>query len=244
MAQHPLINATVFFGQYDISADHNQVRVGATVEALDRTTFGQTTRIKMGGLRAGEITGSGFLDYGATAVEAYLSEKLSLNDVPITVTPTGTALDRGPFMQALVASLTPVGGTVGDMHRFDWKGETGQSPLIRTGVLMAAKAARTSSSNSGTAQQLGAVGASQKIWAALHVFAASGTTPSLAVTVKSDNSVGFGSPTTQITFTSATTATSEVKSTAGAITDDYWRVDWTISGTTPSFTFAVAIGIL
>lgn len=147
-------------------------------------------------------------------------------------------------MQALVASLTPVGGTVGDMHRFDWKGETGQSPLIHTGVLMAAKAARTSSSNSGTAQQLGAVGASQRIWAALHVFAASGTTPSLAVTVKSDNSVGFGSPTTQITFTSATTATSEVKSTAGAITDDYWRVDWTISGTTPSFTFAVAIGIL
>lgn len=244
MAQHALTNATIFFGQYDISADHNQVRVGATVEALDRTTFGQTTRIKMGGLRNGEMSGSVFLDYSATAVETALSEAIGLSNVPITVTPTGTALDRGPFMQAMVASFTPVGGMVGEMHRADWKGETGQTPLIHTGVLMAAKAARTSSSNSGTAQQLGAVSASKRIWAALHVFAASGTTPSLAVTVKSDNGVGFASPTTQITFTSATTATSEIKSTAGAITDDYWRVDWTISGTTPSFTFAVAIGIL
>lgn len=244
MAAHALTNATVFFGQYDITADHNQVRVGAGVESLDKTTFGQTTRIKAAGLRTGEMTGSGFVDYGTAAIETYLSANLGLNNVPITVTPNGTANERATFMQALVASITPVGGTVGEMHKFDWKGETGQSPLIHTGTLMAAKAARTSSSNSGTAQQLGAVSATQRIWAALHVFTASGTTPSLTVTVKSDNGVGFASPATQITFTAATTATSEFKSTAGAITDDYWRVDWTISGTTPSFTFAVAIGIL
>lgn len=244
MAQHALTNATIFFGQYDISADHNQVRVVTGVEPQDRTTFGQTTRIKTAGLRTGEMNGEGFLDYGTAAVETYLSSNLGLNNVPITVTPNGTANERAAFMQALIASLNPVGGTVGEMHKFAWKGETGQTPLVHTGVLMAAKAARTSSSNSGTAQQLGVVGASQRIWAALHVFAASGTSPQLVVTVKSDNAVGFASPATQITFTTATAATSEVKSTAGAITDDYWRVDWTISGTTPSFTFAVAIGIL
>ena len=30
---------------------------------------------------------------------------------------------------------------------------------------------------------------------------------------------------------------------AGPITDQYWRVSWTISGSTPSFTFVVSLGI-
>jgi hypothetical protein len=42
-------------------------------------------------------------------------------------------------------------------------------------------------------------------------------------------------------MTAATTAGAEFKSTAGAITDDYWRVGWTLDQGTA--TFAVVVGI-
>lgn len=243
MAQHPLINATVWLSQFDISADHNQVRVMSSVESLDKTVFGQTTRIHGAGLRTGEISGEGFLDYGTNAVEEVLSARIGLNNVPITVTPNGLVNERAVFMQSLVANVSPIGGTIGEMHKFSFKAEPGQNPLIR-GTLMAAKASRTSTGNSGTAQQLGAVTAPQRIYGVLHVFSASGSSPTLDVTVQSDNAVGFPSLATQITFAQATGVTSEFKSTAGAITDDWWRVAWTIGGSSPNFSFAVAIGIL
>lgn len=243
MATHMLRDATIFLAQYDITTDHNQVRVTTGVEKLDRTVFGNTTRVNRGGLLTGEMNGTGYLSYGTGEIEAILSANLALSTVPVTVTPDGVANSRATFMQALVADVKPLGGTVGDLHAFEWNARTGQQPLVR-GTLMAAKAARGSSSNSGTAQQLGAVSAAQRIYAVLHVFAASGSTPTLDVTVKSDNGVGFGTPATQITFTQATAVTSQMSSTAGAITDDWWRVDWTVGGSTPSFTFAVAIGIL
>ena len=45
------------------------------------------------------------------------------------------------------------------------------------------------------------------------------------------------------TLTAATAAGSELVSLAGPLTDTFYRVDWTISGTTPSFSFAVVVGI-
>jgi hypothetical protein len=44
-------------------------------------------------------------------------------------------------------------------------------------------------------------------------------------------------------FTAATGLTSQAASVLGAVTDQWWRVIWTITGTTPSFTFAVSAGI-
>ena len=59
--------------------------------------------------------------------------------------------------------------------------------------------------------------------------------------MQSDDNSGFTSATNRITFTQATGVTSELLSVAGAITDDYWRLSYTIVG--GSFTFAVALGI-
>lgn len=70
----------------------------------------------------------------------------------------------------------------------------------------------------------------------LDVTAASGTTPTLDVTVQTSydgttwRSLG--------TFTQATGVTSERKSFSGC--DRFARVSYTIGGTTPSFTFAVS----
>jgi hypothetical protein len=41
----------------------------------------------------------------------------------------------------------------------------------------------------------------------------------------------------------ATGATSQWLPLSGAITDDWWRITATVGGTTPSFRFAVILGI-
>lgn len=244
MAVHKFTNAAIYLAQYDVSGDHNAVTLEQGVEALDKTVFGNTTRAHLGGLLTASAKGQGFLSYGTAEIETILNATFNTPDTPVTVGPLGAgAAERAYFTKALSTKVKPLGGTVGDIHAFEWSADgSGGVPFV-PGTVMAAKAARSTSSNSGTALQLGAVSASQRIYAALHVFAASGTTPTLAVTVKSDNGVGFGTPATQITFTTATATGAQFASAAGAISDDYWRVDWTVGGTTPSFTFAVVIGI-
>ena len=95
------------------------------------------------------------------------------------------------------------------------------------------------SSSTTTGSQLGAVSAAQRIVANLHVTTAVGS--ALDVIVQSDDNSGFTSPTNRITFSQATGITSQHLSLAGAVTDDYWRLSYTIAG--GSFTFAVALGI-
>lgn len=67
------------------------------------------------------------------------------------------------------------------------------------------------------------------------VTAASGTTPSLTVLIEHspDNSTWS----THTTFTAATAANSEHKVLSGL--DRYVRARWTVSGTTPSFTWGL-----
>jgi hypothetical protein len=55
---------------------------------------------------------------------------------------------------------------------------------------------------------------------------------------------GFPSPLDKITFNAAPRSARSGAPWPGPITDDYWRVTYTISGTTPSFTFVVVAGIL
>jgi len=79
---------------------------------------------------------------------------------------------------------------------------------------------------------------------AMHVTAFVGAAPTLDVIVESDDNSGFTTAVTRGTFAQATAATSEwLTPVAGAITDDWWRIGYTLGGTITSATFAVFIGI-
>ena len=96
----------------------------------------------------------------------------------------------------------------------------------------------------GTSQQLGAVTSAQKVYAAIHIWSISGTsTPTITVKIQSDDNSSFTSATDRITFTAATAIGSQYKATAGAITDTYWRANYTITGTNPIFAIAISCGI-
>lgn len=103
--------------------------------------------------------------------------------------------------------------------------------------------ALTSTANS-TAIQVGALAAGQTGVGILRVMSASGSSPTLDVVIASDTASGFPSTTSRITFTQATGVTSERKTVAGAVTDDYWRAQMTLGGGSTEFSMLCAFGIV
>ena len=79
----------------------------------------------------------------------------------------------------------------------------------------------------------------------MHVTAASGTDPTLDVTIDSDDNSDMTTPTNRLTFAQVVGVGSEGPiSAAGTITDEWWRVEYAITGTDPSFDVAILLGIL
>lgn len=134
------------------------------------------------------------------------------------------------------------GGPVGDVDGWSMSGKS-TWPLVRGKCAHPSGVARSTTAN-GTSVQLGAVAAGKRLYANLHVIGATGTTPSATVKIQSDDNSGFTTPTDRLSFAAKTTTGGEALRTDGtAITDTYWRAQWTVSGTTPSFLFLVAFGI-
>jgi hypothetical protein len=100
---------------------------------------------------------------------------------------------------------------------------------------LATSAARTASGN-GTAVSTGLEAAQV---AKLDVTAVSGTTPSLTVVIEesANGSTGWA---TKASFTARTTAGSQIIALP-RLNHGFLRATWTISGTTPSFTFSVQV---
>lgn len=109
------------------------------------------------------------------------------------------------------------------------RGTSGQTDVL------VASAARTAAGNSGTLTS--GWGAVTTIRAQLNVTAASGTSPSLTVTIEDTldgtnwNTIG--------SFSAKTAVSREVINITTPFSDRV-RVSWTVAGTTPSFTFEVS----
>lgn len=248
MAIGILKNVKLFAGGYDLTGNSNKLEISAEQEEKDITTFDsydETTGLVwtecMPGLAKAYISGSGFASYGDDQLDDVLWESKGAMGA-FTAYPAGaTAGSTAYITNALQCSLAQL-GQVGDVA--PWSGKwASASPFVRSVGLHNPATARTSSGN-GTAVQHVAVTSAQRLYAALNVVSIAGTsTPTLTVKVQSDDGAGFGSATDRITFAAATATGSQWMTAAGPITDDFFRVTWTISGTDPSFLFSVAIGV-
>lgn len=144
----------------------------------------------------------------------------------------------GYIGQAVSGSYSP-GGKVGDLAAYKVKA-TGSGRLYRANSLAARAVTAT---GNGTAFNLGAILSTQALYACLHVTSWSGLT-SVAVKVQSAATSSFATPHDQIAFTTATDrAVQWATPVAGANTDTYWRVTWTVVGT-GSATILVGMAIL
>jgi hypothetical protein len=243
MSSQVLTNSKVYCAGYNWSGDLNSIALRYAAELKDSTNFGSGgTRERKPGLIDFSAAIEGFWNGAVGGVDAALQSQVGVADNVITICPqTGAEAEPGYFGRVIVASYVP-GAKIGDMLAFSAEAQGSKSPLCRGTIGLNATKGTT---GTGTIMNLGAVGATQKVYAALHVYpTVSGTLPTLDVIVQSAALVGFGSPTDRITFTQASAEGGQWGTpVSGPITDAYWRVKYTLGGTLPSFPFIVTIAI-
>ena len=234
--------AKVYSGAYELDAVKS-VSVAYAFDEVDITVLGDLCKHGIPGLCKVNfgLDGFGTMD-GTDGTEDVVMAQLAVANQPLTVCPlTGAAGEAAKFTTGLGLSYN-AGGAVGEAYAFQSAGIGQKYPVVHGKVF--GTGAKTSTGTSSV-YQLGAVGAAQKLYACLHVLAASGTNPTLDVIVESDDAEAFSSATTRATFTQKTEAGSQfVVPIAGPITDTWWRTTWTIGGTdTPTFSIVLAVGI-
>lgn len=240
-----LTNTRFFVDGVDLTGASNKIELGAEVEAKDATTYASGGwKEYLGGLGGSDWKAAGFWEAGDPSLvdDSTWSNLGGIDTVTVVPDGGGNVGDLAYLTQALTSTYTLL-GDVGEVA--PWQaGLSGSWPLARGLVAHPSGTAR-SANGTGTAQQLGAVAAGKALYASLHVLSVAGTsTPTITGRIESDDNAGFTSPTTRLTFAGATAASGQILRTDGtAITDDWWRVAWTVSGTTPSFLFASALGI-
>lgn len=249
MAVQAILNQQIVLADFDASCRITDYAGSVDVAALEATTVCSTGWAEyVPGMKTWTLSANGFVDFAANDVDAKLGigGTLASNLDPVTICPTSNGGADGEIAftgKALNSQYQILQGGTGALAPFTMTANGRSEPLVRGTVLHPTSTARTASGN-GTGRQLGAVTASQRIYLALHVLAISGA-PTFSVVLESDDNAGFTSPTTRITSANYSAATgSEWQSAAGAVTDDYWRVKWTVTGgTNPSITFLAVAGI-
>lgn len=246
MAAFMLSDVDILASGLDLSPFASQVECSVSVQEVESTTYASGGwRTMVPGIRSTTLTASGPTDM-ATASAAQLSavdEVLGVGlgtEYVVSVVPLGATVGAVAWTTTgQLMSRTPLQGAVGDLatHQLMFGGT---NPLVR-GTVMAAST--ITATGTGTITQLGAVSATQRVYAAVHTLTAGGTTPTITVKVQSAAAVGFATPTDRLTFSAINSKTGAALSATGAITDQYWRATWTVSGSSPSFQAVIVVGI-
>jgi len=236
MATYVQTNVGLYWGGYSLASSFNAIALNLGNSPQDDTVYGDTTVSNASGLSTVTLEAEGFWQ---STTDAVLQASLGSNEV-ISVTPVDqSAGSPSIFSKYTTSSYNPIAkGEVGSMMGFSLSAE-GRGEKSVSGEILVIPATYTTSSESSTNASIGAVSATQSVYSALHVTAASGT---LDVIVESAPSNWSGEA-TRITHTQFTAVGAEMKSAAGAITDAYWRVKWTVSGG-GSFDFISSLGII
>ena len=235
-------NTSIFHGALDVSGNANTVNVTAEVDPVEATTFASSGwKEHKPGLKSFVLDYAGFGDFAGT-VDSTLSTNIGAAGQIVTVAPDGATGSPAYFGQGVLDAYTPMAAKVGDMSGLSCKvtGSNTSDGLLR-GKLLAAKQTIAGTTNT-TGVQMFASSSVTIVRAALHVFSVSGTsTPTLTAAIQSASSQG-GSYSTAATLTGATAVGATYHSeTISSETDEWWRVNFTVSGSSPSFSAALAL---
>ena len=230
----------VLYGNVALACYLKSVSPSASVDMLDITTLCDTSRQFTSSLKDFTLNMDGFLDDDITAgsvVEALTAPIDTGSVVPTSVAPDGfTAGNSVWVIPARTLAFEPT-SQVADAVMFSMS--LGSGTPANVGVSLIDLAAVTSTGNGSTIDQTAAT--SNGAIGHLHVTDVSGSTPQLDMII--EHSTNGSDWATLLSFTSASTATSEVVSVTGTV-NRYVRASYTVSGSTPSFTCQVSLARL
>ncbi len=223
-------NIKTYYGKYDFTGKTNKVALDFSVDEKSVPVLDSNTIISFPGLMKVRVQQEGLMDLGDITSGTYVepagwAEVGNESDLICSYAVGGAADgERCFFFRGLTFKFPPLAGAPGDLHTYSIEAGASAARLVGGKVLLPPGVVSGASGN-GTGYQLGAVSASQKVYAALHVLSV-GSGGSVVFKVQSDDNGSFSSATDRITFTAATDKTFEWKEVAGAITDDYWRITY------------------
>ncbi|HZT61008.1 MAG TPA: hypothetical protein VFA21_20555 [Pyrinomonadaceae bacterium] len=232
----------VYVDQYNISSAFKSAKPSASVDMLDSTTFGASgAHTFNAGLKNATLQLEGFFDFDnvlLNRIDNVLQAALT-GGAPHVVTvaslPTGDLLGNRAILLSANEAKYDVDSVEGQL--ITSMAELQSASGYDSGIFLHPLQAETATGNAAS-QDNGTSSAGGGV-AHLHIPAASGTTPTITVKVQhSTDNITFVD---LVTFNAATGAgVQRVELAAGTTVNRYVRVTFTIGGTTPSFTFAVA----
>jgi hypothetical protein len=244
MAKTVLTGCRIFAGGADLTGASNKCELSVEAEDKDVTTFDSDGwKESIGGLKSGTVSGSGYWEAGDDGkVDDETWADLGDAAVPFTVAPVAATVGSLAYVAKTFRKNYKLLGQVGDVA--PWEAEASSNWPVARGLVFHPPGTARTSSGTGTGAELAAVASGQALYAALHVLSVSGTdTPTLTVVVESDVDADFEDPQTVATFSDATAISSQILRSTTANTDTYYRVTWTVSGTSPSFQFVCSLGV-
>lgn len=229
-------NQDIYFNGIHTESWDTRAELNTDNEVQDSTTLTDSTRVFTSGLNNVKLQIDGFEDYAALAHDvSFNMVDGARENVIISLCPRGALVGNPSYSVQVSFAEYNKQNTIGEMAKFTIKAEQSGSIWFRGTVLEADRS--ISGSGNGTAVQLGAVGATQKMYSALHVTNA-GT--NLAVLIKNSATAG-GAYTTRITHTTTSAIGAEMKESASSLSDTWWRVDWTLGAGDAVFTVCLGI---
>lgn len=247
MAALALIDAEILAGAVRLGGLSNEVKLDLAAKELDRTVFTSGGWAEVAaGLKMADLEASGYMDpapleSGAVSPDLQMWSELGGAQVPVTICPTAADLSVAYIVPTRRGKIS-LFGKVGELAPFGttmWgDGASARGQLIHPATVL------RSAGGTGSTAVLGAVASGRSLLVSFHVLAVTGTTPALTLTVQRDDNAGFTTPTMVAALGPVSAPTAQLTPVVGPITpDDRYRVTWTLTGTTPTARFAVAVGI-
>jgi hypothetical protein len=241
MAVLPLTDCFLHVAGYDFTTDTNNAALGVEAAALDATTFGSSGATTLaGGLKSVSLSYSGFWQVDGSSDQAVDNQGFPMlgTSQAYTFGPVETEGSPAYMFEAMKSSYSH-GGGVGELMPFSLAASATSGQGVVRGQLAKSRGNVSATGAIGTGLNLGAVSASQYLYATFHVFTP-GTT--ITVVVESDDNSGFTTATTRATIGPLTTSGGTwVTRVAGSITDTWWR--FRVTACTGTFSVAGAIGV-
>jgi hypothetical protein len=228
----------VWLDGYDVTGRINAIALDESVEAKDNTAFGDDTRSAAPGLFVVRARVEGYAGFGTGEPDDIAAGVLGVADKVISIAATGSGADGElAFTFPATAGEYVLGGAqVGEMMPFSLAADGRGVRLVRGTVM---HNAQRTGAGTGTARQLGAVATGSHVYAGIHVVEVTGG--SVTVNLYSDDNAGMTSPTLRATTGAIAAIGGRWLSCQGPVTDDYWRMTWSMSAT--SATFVAVVGI-
>ncbi|MFM2078534.1 MAG: hypothetical protein RJA49_2424 [Actinomycetota bacterium] len=230
----------------DSTASWTSMEFGVDVATRDSTTFGTVPfATAVPSIRSLVCNLDGFQDFAAGALDEWLRANVG-GTVVATLAPLSGAVGTvAAISRGVLGGYRPINAAVGDIPAVQVVVNPGGTPVAE-GLVVQASTTPVTVTASTVGQQIGAISAAQNVFAAIHVLSVAGTaSPSISAQIQSGPTLGGAYVNRGAAGAALTAVGGQWLSTALAapVTDTFWRVTWTITGTTPSFAVVASLAI-